>query len=142
LTEKPSFRSLLARKRCVIPLSGYYEWQTLSSGKQAHYIYRNDRFLLAFAGLYERWQTEQGMWLHTFSIITKAADSRLDWLHQRLPVILDGERLHAWVDVDTVSEQTAVSLLHERDQVELAWHHVSKRVGNIRNQDASLIEKE
>ncbi|WP_428355047.1 SOS response-associated peptidase [Methyloprofundus sp.] len=86
-TEKPAFRSVYKQRRCLIPASGFYEWQPLEQGKQAYCISRTDDQLIAFAGLWEYW--EQGTeTVYSCSIITRSANHTISPIHQRMPVII------------------------------------------------------
>lgn len=98
LTEKPSFREAFAKRRCLIPTSGFYEWKKTDSGaKQPFYFYLKDKEVFGFAGLWEEWiDKESGELLETFTIITTTANDVLKPVHDRMPVIVkalaDGNR--------------------------------------------------
>lgn len=106
LTEKPSFRSLLTKYRCVIPIQGFYEWQVLPSEtkkpkKQAHYISRSDGQIMTLAGLWTTWKDADNSLLQTCTIITIEATNKLSEIHHRMPVILEREALNEWLSVDS-----------------------------------------
>ena len=103
LAEKPSFKNLLSKYRCVIPIQGFYEWQVLPSEskkpvKQAHYISRSDGQVMTLAGLWTTWKDSDGALLQTCTIITVEATNKLADIHHRMPVILERENVDLWLD--------------------------------------------
>lgn len=105
LAEKPSFKNLLSKYRCVIPIQGFYEWQVLPSEskkpvKQAHYISRSDDQVMTLAGLWTTWKDSDGSLLQTCTIITVEATNKLAEIHHRMPVILERENVDLWLDPD------------------------------------------
>ena len=103
LAEKPSFKNLLSKYRCVIPIQGFYEWQVLPSEskkpvKQAHYISRSDGQVMTLAGLWTAWKDSDGALLQTCTIITVEATNKLADIHHRMPVILERENVDLWLD--------------------------------------------
>ena len=105
LTEKPSFRNLLSKNRCVIPLLGFYEWKVLPGEgkkpiKQAHYISRSDGQVMTVAGLWTTWKDVDNSLLYTCTIITVEATNKLAEIHHRMPVILERENVDSWLDAD------------------------------------------
>ena len=111
LTEKPSFKNLIARHRCVIPMQGFYEWSVISSGsskptKQAHYVSRADGEVMTVAGLWSTWidpnrqqvgSTPPSIF-RTCTIITTDANDSLRPIHHRMPVILEKDAVAQWLD--------------------------------------------
>ena len=105
LAEKPSFRNLLTKNRCVIPIQGFYEWQVLPSEtkkpkKQAHYISRSDGQVMTLAGLWTTWKDTDNSLLQTCTIITIEATNKLAEIHHRMPVVLERETIDEWLTVD------------------------------------------
>ena len=111
LSEKPSFRNLLSKYRCVIPIQGFYEWQVLPSDvgkprKQAHYISRLDNDVMTLAGLWTTWKQPDHTLLQTCTIITTEANNKLAEVHHRMPVILERDAVEIWLD------ETSTTPLH------------------------------
>ena len=105
LAEKPSFRNLLTKHRCVIPIQGFYEWQILPGEtkkpkKQAHYISRSDGQPMTLAGLWTTWKDADDSLLQTCTIITIEATNKLAEIHHRMPVILERETINEWLAVN------------------------------------------
>jgi len=132
LTEKPMFSSLLARKRCVVMLSAYYEWRTEGSSpavKQPYCVKPEQGDVLFVAALYDRWVSTEGE-LYSFSMLTKDA-SRLRWLHDREPVLLTKEEADVWLDVsntDMSAERLLQRVSAPEAGVPLTSHPVSPRM--------------
>lgn len=97
LAEKPSFRSAFKRRRCLIPADGFFEWQKLEQRKQPYFIGLKDYRPFAFAGLWEHWQGGDGSVVDSCTIITTAANERVQMLHDRMPVILQPADYADWL---------------------------------------------
>ncbi|WP_061960706.1 SOS response-associated peptidase [Demequina flava] len=133
--EKPSFRSAFTKRRCVVPASGYYEWQTGTDGKQPFYIHPSDDAPLAFAGLYEFWKDkalgDEAPWLVTTTIMTTAARGDMRDIHDRQPVMLGADAVETWLDRD--SDQGTLFDVIAAPAPDLDWHAVRKAVGSPKN---------
>ena len=140
LAEKPSFRNLIDKRRCLVVVNGYYEWQKTGGGKQPHYIHSADNGLLLFAGLWDVRRPPGREPLHSFTIITTNAAPSLTDLHHRMPVVLDRGHASVWSDIDQCSKADAVTLLKPNDRG-LAVHPVSTFVNSVRNNSPQCIEK-
>lgn len=104
------FRPALQRRRCLVPISGFYEWKREGKGKIPHYIRPIGGGILALAGLWERWG-EGDAAVETFAILTTAANDMMRPLHDRMPVILDPDDFAAWLDPAPRAVEHAVTLL-------------------------------
>ena len=133
---KPSFRSAFAKRRCLVPASGYYEWLARPDGKQPYFIHPVDGSPVAFAGLWETRAEGDGR-LFTFSILTTAARGDLAAIHERQPVMLGTDARDAWMDAETPPDELTAVLASDSPPVEA--RPVSKEVGNVRNNDPSLV---
>ena len=94
---KPSFRNAFKKRRCLIPATGYYEWQKNETGKQAFHIDREDQQIFAFAGLWEYWENENQT-LYSCTIITRESPPVLQTIHDRMPLILEQNDYADWLD--------------------------------------------
>jgi putative SOS response-associated peptidase YedK len=130
IATSPMFREALRSRRCVVPVSGFYEWQNVegAKAKQPWYIHRADREPLLFAGLFEN--GPQG---DTFTIITTDANATVRPVHDRMPVVLEPESVAAWLDGPDRG------LLRPAADGVLSSHKVGAGVGSPRNNDAGLI---
>lgn len=142
IAEKPSFRTPFKKRRCIVPASGFYEWETLASGpKQPHFFYLNDHGILAFAGLWEQWRDkETGQTVDSCTIITTGANELLGKFHDRMPVILQRENYDEWLDETNSDTNSLQRLIAPFPASLMTEHEVSRAVNNVRNHDPELIE--
>ncbi len=137
--EKPSFRSAFRRRRCLIAADGFYEWKRENGGKQPYYFHMQEGRPFAFAGLWESWEKGGHGALRSCAILTTRANSVLDGIHDRMPVILPSESYDAWLDPDADREELA-ELLIPYPGDDLETYPVSRFVNSPRNNDERCIE--
>jgi putative SOS response-associated peptidase YedK len=135
VTEKPSFRKAFDNRRCIIPADGFYEWQKSQQYKIPYYIYRESEKPLGLAGLWEKWKTDDGPPLYTFTIITTEANESLSSIHSRMPVILSEEKREAWL-TEGVDVRELVDPYNREDVV---YHEVSRYVNSPQNNSPECI---
>ena len=142
LTEKPSFRNLIARQRCVIPMQGFYEWSITNTDtpkptKQAHYVSRADGEAMTVAGLWSTWidpnrhqvDSNTSSILRTCTIITTDANDSLRPIHHRMPVILERDAVAQWLDP---ADLAPLGLLVPAEN-DVVVHEVTTRLERTRN---------
>ena len=127
VTEKPSFRHAFRKRRCLIPASGFYEWAKEEGQKQPYFIRLKNGSPMAFAGLWEEWTSTKGETRRTCVILTIAANSLMQEIHHRMPVILTPSSGAMWLD-NSVGRSSPEKLLlpFSADKME-AWR-VSHKV--------------
>jgi len=96
--QKPSFRTALKHRRCIVPASGFYEWQEVGGKKHPLYIKLKDSSLMMFAGIWDHWKNPDGEVIESFSILTTVTNELIQPLHDRMPVILTPEDKDIWLD--------------------------------------------
>jgi putative SOS response-associated peptidase YedK len=148
---KPSFRSAFARRRCIIPADGYYEWQVSPADrkvKQPFYIYRADGRVLCFAGIYELWRDgsvppdHENAWLWTASIITTDATDEIGRIHDRTPMVIAQESWGDWLDPANNDKALLAAMMAPATTSGtsgLTSHAVSSTVNSVRNNGPDLI---
>jgi putative SOS response-associated peptidase YedK len=142
ITEKPAYRGLLGSKRCIVPASGFYEWQaTGEKGKQPFYIHADAGEYLPFAGLYDIWKNPEGIEIYSCTIITTQPTVNLQSIHNRMPVILEPAAEEVWLNPDVTDPQELTPLLHPYTIRPLDFYKVSKAVNLPSNDSANLIWK-
>lgn len=135
LAEKPSFREAFRKRRCLVPMDGFYEWAQDVLPKQPFAVALRSGAPMAMAGLWEGWQQPDGDWLKTYCIITCAAAGRQALLHPRMPVLLPKEKWEAWLAEAPPNED----LLRPAEDALLAFWPVSPQVGSVAKNDATLL---
>jgi putative SOS response-associated peptidase YedK len=142
IATKPMFRDSFARKRCIIPADGFYEWEPKDKGRTPHWVFRADGFPMAFAGVWSTWNDpDTGERLRTCAIVTTKAAGPIAAIHDRMPVSLDPSVWDAWLDRDLTDPVQAEELIQSIPVQLLMEHAVSSRVNSVRNNDPGLTSK-
>ena len=139
VAEKPMFRDAFRRSRCIIPASGYYEWQAVNGAKQPYYYSAADCSVLSIAGLWDQWRDrETGEPLLSCTMIVTAANDIAGRVHDRMPVFLAENSFASWLDGSAGAE-----LLRPAPENLLQVWPVSKSVNRSAddNNDPALIER-
>lgn len=140
ITEKPSFRQLVAAHRGVVPMDGYYEWRTIDApaGRKRPYLCtRTDGGVLATAALWTTWRDPHngGAVVTSCAVITVPANDDVGSIHDRMPVVLDGADVDRWLCADTAP----LDVLHPAPTGTLHVQRVSYAVNNARTNAANLV---
>lgn len=152
--DKPAFSRAAARRRCLVPVTGWYEWQASPVAldargkprKQPFFISRADEKPLALAGLYEFWKAPEApaedplSWIVSYTILTTAAEPGLDRVHDRQPLALEPGQWADWLDPQLTSPDDVRSLIdasHVPGRFQ-AWA-VSTAVNSSRSNGADLL---
>ena len=150
LAEKNSFKRPFARRRCIIPADGFYEWKKISGQKkkQPMYITRTDGEPLAFAGLWEVWKDkshtdDEGnpLELYSCTIITGSPNEKVAEVHERMPVMLPPDSWGEWLDRDNDDIATLGKLFVPAPAELITIRPVSTEVNNARNNGAHLTDE-
>jgi putative SOS response-associated peptidase YedK len=140
VAQKPAFRDAFRKRRCLVPMDGFYEWRSEGRAKQPFACALASGEPMACAGLWEGWKQPDGEWLRTFTILTCAAAGRQALLHDRMPVILPRAAWDAWLaDED---EAALLALLRPAEDALLAFWPVAARVGRVAEDDAGLVVRD
>ena len=139
VAEKPSFRSAVKTRRCLIPADGFYEWVKTDGGKQPHYIHFADSRAFAFAGLWERWHKGGDEPLDTCTIITTTPNDIVADLHDRMPVILPPEVFTEWLEPDPLAPERLHDLLAPHPVADMEAYPVSTHVNKPANDDTECV---
>jgi len=142
IENRPAFREAFRQRRCLVPVDSYYEWKALDAKrKQPYAIAFRDRRLMALAGLWETWKRPAtGETVRSFTIATCPPNALCAALHDRMPVILPERAWPAWLGEIEAAPAEAKQLLVPYPAEEMICWPVDPRVGNVRNNDPSLIE--
>lgn len=154
LSEKGAFRAALAKRRCLIPASGYFEWKLLGHAvapggarrarpkpvKQPYYLTPQDGSVMAFAGLWEYWRSAEGDPVVSMTIITTDSVGPLRDIHDRMPLILPASEWAAWLDPRIEPEPMLVPPAGDL-VAELELRPVGGLVGNVANDNPDLLDR-
>lgn len=160
VAEKPAFRKAFAKRRCLLPADGYYEWYVAEQApsqkpsarpaktppKQPMYIHPKDGGVLAMAGLYEFWRVpdtppdDPGAWYATCTILTTEAEDALGRIHDRMPLLVERDRYAQWLDPDVDDPDLLRGLLIPAAPGRLDAYPVSTLVNNHRNNGPELLD--
>jgi len=140
LADKPTFRSAYQSRRCLIPASGFYEWQSTGRTRRPWHFQLRDDHPFAFAGLWETYRAANGQLIESCALITTAANALMLPIHHRMPAILfDAAAWSAWLDPQITSAVTLAPLLRPLTPDALSATAVSARVNQTRNDDAACL---
>jgi putative SOS response-associated peptidase YedK len=138
VADKPSFRAAFKRRRCLIPASGFFEWQRMGSQKQPMYIQLADGSLLALAGLWETWHSPDGSEIESCTIITTEPNELMAPIHNRMPVIVEPADYDLWLDPGERPEN-GLHLLRPYPPTLMNAYPVSTQVNNPRNDTPDCV---
>jgi putative SOS response-associated peptidase YedK len=138
VADKPSFKNAFAKKRCLIPADGFYEWQRDGKARIPFFVARPDKHPVAFAGLWESAPDGQGGTMVSMSIITCAAPASFVPIHDRFPVVLAPEVWPAWLGQDT-PKQDLQALLVAPSEGFMVPYRISDHVNKVINDDDKCI---
>jgi putative SOS response-associated peptidase YedK len=141
LTERSAYRSLLAKGRCLILADGFYEWQAVpgQKTKQPFHIGVKGAPVFAFAGLWEYWEDPEGKPVESCTIITTDANSVMEKVHNRMPVILDPKNYDEWLDRDLQDPEPLQRMLQPYPPKKMQLVPVSTLVNSPRNDNPKCV---
>lgn len=139
IEEKPAFKSAFAKRRCLIPANGFYEWKKVGKQKIPHRIFLKNENIFAIAGIWETWKDAEDRLLNSFSILTTTPNSLMRNIHNRMPVILNKHDEQAWLFEN--DEQYLKSLCQPFDALKMEAYQISPKVNSPLNNTLDIIEK-
>jgi putative SOS response-associated peptidase YedK len=136
--QKPSFRSAFKSRRCLIPASGFYEWKKEGKIKLPYYVKLKSGSAFSFAGLHETWTSPSGHEIRTCTIITTGANTVMEPIHDRMPVIIPQGKQDFWLDTEALPDDLlALIAPYPADEMEL--YPVSTMVNSPKNDSAECV---
>jgi putative SOS response-associated peptidase YedK len=141
IDQKRSYQIPFKKRRCIVPLSGFFEWKRLDEkSKQPYAIYAKDHSILSAAAVWEVWRgATQDEEIHSFALITTAANSFMKPIHGRMPVILDSKDESAWLNPENEDLEQLKKLLKPCPSKMLATHCISKLVNSPKNNRPEVL---
>jgi putative SOS response-associated peptidase YedK len=140
VAEKPSFRHAIKKNRCIIPVSGFYEWSHVGTEKHPHFIHLADKSPMCLAGIWEHWKSPDGTnVIETFSILTTTANKLVSVLHERMPVILMPDTYGLWLDKNLQDPHHLEHLYAPFPDELMTFYEVPRLVNNPRFDSPACI---
>jgi putative SOS response-associated peptidase YedK len=134
----PTFREAYLKRRCILPVDGFYEWQATKGGKQPYAIAMKDGSSFGIAAIWENWkEPASGEWIRTFAVLTTAANQLVAHIHDRMPAILKPDHYERWLG----EEPDPHELLAPFPAAPMAMWPISKRVNSPQNDDEDLLRE-
>ena len=144
LMEKSTFKMAVAKRRCLVPADGFYEWKKIKGpngkpAKQAYRIQTKDQEIFSMAGLWDRWKAPDGQMIFSFTVITQPPNGVMKDIHDRMPAILTQEQEELWL-ADDIPPQELIDMIQPYPDDATVAYPVSSRVNNVRNNDEEIIQ--
>lgn len=139
VAEKPAFRSAFKYRRCLIPASGFYEWQTEGNLKQPYYFTLAEGEEMGLAGLWEKWKGADGTIVQSCTIIVGAPNAMIEKFHDRMPVIIPENHYRDWLNPSAQTDYLLAMLgsPYLADKIQVC--KVGMTVNSVRNDGPELI---
>lgn len=142
--KAPAFREAFAKRRCIVPADGFFEWRGAKDARQPIWYHAPDGGLIFFAGVYESWKDPHGEWKRTFAIITTDANALIRPVHDRMPVVLPRDVVDEWLYVPPRNAEEHAEkvrrLLAPAPEGSLVATEVSTRANSVKNDDPAVLE--
>ena len=142
VAEKPAFREAFRRRHCLVPMSGFYEWRKVGTGRVPYYVHLLNSDVFGVAGLHEFWPGRDGAApIESFTIITTDANELMRPLHDRMPAILHESDYEAWLAPKDQDPAALRALLAPYPAEEMRAYLVSPRINSAKNDGPELIQE-
>ncbi len=139
ITKAPTWREPFKKRRCLVPVSGFYEWAKFTKPPKQPYAFElSNGGTFAFAGLWDAWKDREGRWLQSFAIVTTEANKLMAQIHPRMPVILHARDYDRWLDREE-TERLPVDLLRPYESEEMEMYEANPKVGSVRNNGPEMM---
>ncbi len=139
ILEKSAYKKAVEKRRCIIPMDGFYEWKRSGKNKIPFRIITTDQDIFSVAGIWEKWKDPNGEEIFTFSVITKPPNELMKTIHDRMPAILLPEQEKLWLD-EELTPIDAIQLIIDYPSESMDAYQVTSRVNKVVENDSSLIE--
>jgi putative SOS response-associated peptidase YedK len=134
----PTFREAYQKRRCILPVDGFYEWRAAKQGKQPNAVAMKDRSPFGIAALWENWRDPATReWVRTFVVLTTPSNDLANRIHDRMPAILNPDTYQRWLGLEPDPRDLLVPFPSEPMTI---WP-ISRRVNSPDNDDERLLEE-
>ena len=139
ITKAPTWREPFRKRRCLVPVSGFYEWPKLGNPPKQPYAFElTNGSTFALAGIWDAWRDREGHWLQSFAIVTTEANELMAPIHSRMPVILHPRDYDRWLDREE-KERLPLDLMRPYESEEMEMHEANAKVGSVRNNGPEMM---
>jgi len=138
--ESRLYKSLIVRQRCIVPLSGFFEWKKDGTTKRPFKIQLRDGAIMSVAAVWDTWHYGTPDERRSFSILTTAANDFMREIHDRMPVILGAADLDEWLDPETHEQDVLQKLMKSSPSAWLTSSEVSTLVNSPKNNTAEVLK--
>ena len=138
ITGKPAFMAAFRHRRCLIPALGFFEWLHTTNTKQPYFVRLKETDILAFAGLWEHWQGEDGEIIESCTIITTGANQTVCKIHDRMPAIIEPGQYENWLEPQAAN-QALLSMLKPFPDQQMVAYPVGPGVNNPKNDNPDCL---
>jgi putative SOS response-associated peptidase YedK len=139
LAAKPSFRDAFRARRCVIPASGFYEWELIGRARRPWLFRRREEQPFGLAGLWDSWRAPDGAVLETCAVITTEPNDLMRPIHHRMPAMLAPEQFEAWLDPRATEPAQLAPLLRPPDAAAMSALAVGPHVSDVRHEGPACL---
>jgi len=142
ISEKRSYSAAFRKRRCIVPVSGFFEWKRSTTSKKPFAIFLKEDSIMSLAGVWESWTSkENGEVVESFAVLTTAANSFMENIHTRMPVILGPDKEEAWLDPDVTDELKLKNLLSLCSPDNLGAFEISTKVNSPKNNSSEILKR-
>jgi putative SOS response-associated peptidase YedK len=138
--ESRVYRNLIVRQRCILPLSGFFEWKRGGKSPRPFKIFLKDESIMSVAGVWDTWHPGASDERRSFSILTTAANGFMSGIHDRMPVILSRSEEDDWLNAEIHQQDFLRTLLKSCPSSWLAAVEVSPLVNSPKNNSSAVLE--
>jgi len=139
--QKSAFKTSFKQKRCIILSDGFYEWKREGKTKTPMLVQLKNKQLYAYAGLWSAYKKDDGTTVYSTTILTTNANTIMQDIHDRMPVILDEEDAKKWLDTSIQDEELLLGLLKQYQSDKMTVRQVSSYVNKVSNEGEKCIEE-
>ena len=139
--ESRLYKSLVVRQRCIVPLSGFFEWKKEGTTKRPFKIHLSDGAIMSVAAVWDTWHAGSADERRSFSILTTSANEFMREIHDRMPVILGAAEIDEWIDPETHEQEALQKLMKPCPAAWLASSEVSALVNSTSNNTAEVLDQ-
>ena len=136
ISTKASFRNLIKKNRCIVVADGYFEWRKSQEKKSPYYLHDSNKKIMALAGLWTSIESKNGK-VDSYVIVTTQASQHIEHIHDRMPLIIDNDKIDIWLDIN---DNNGEKLKYLKSNRTLSYYPVSSFVNHSKNNSKKCIQ--